>query len=393
MRSLTINQSIREKLTAAMSGDDLPDLNSIRVYEATAVTTRPVSKVGTLWDKGVITRATLREMEEYLNTSGYVPMHVSHNQGGGALPVGRAFYAELFDLEDGETELRVLFYLPEEEDDLVKSVESGVLKNLSIGMRPSKLLCSECGWDYLGEDASYLNLFDRICANDHQVGVDGVHVRAAGLDKWLELSLVSVGASSDAEIKSRAKSRLSEDDLQALAASGIPAEAVVLVATTEGETPMDLKEVLAELKANAGSLAVAEANLSAKTAELETATAALSEANAKIAELEAAAEKGADEKVATLTAEVDTLKADLTASKEEADKASEFLKEQTVKVLVAAGHEDPKAPETIEECISAIEEAKLSIVNTIPVGGVTASADTPSEEVEAKRANFDAFKS
>lgn len=387
MRSLSINDSIKEKMIANM-GDDLPDLTTIRVYEATAVSTRPISKRGTLWDKSIITRQTLGEMATFVQDGGYVPMHTLHRQGG-ELPVGRVFWAELMDLGDNDAELRVLLYLDETQEDLIKSLEAGVLKNLSIGLMTEKMLCSECGWDYRGEDATFINLFDRVCGNDHKLGENGVHIRATGLDQWMELSFVSNGASKDAEIKSRAKSKLSEDHSRQLAASGLPVESLVLVATNQGET-MDLKELTAELKASAAETAEARVALKASEAKVEGLENELSDAKASIADLTAKLEEaGSDDAVETVRSELAETKTALEAAEAAGQTALEFVQSQVVLAMTAAGEENPTAPETIEACIASLEEAKQAL-HTIPVGGVSAAAT--GDDV-ARTANFDAYKS
>lgn len=387
MRSLQVTDSIKRKMIANM-GEDLPDLETIRVYEATAVSTRPVNKAGTIWDKARLSRQTLAEMATLVQGGEYIPMHTMHNQGW-ELPVGRLFWAEMMDLGDDDAELRVLFYL-DAEDERVSSIEKGILKNLSVGVMTKRMLCSECGWDYLGDEATFRNLFDRVCGNDHALGENGIHIKAAGLDRWFELSLVSVGASKDAEIKSRSSSKLSEDHLRQLAASGLPVESVLFVASNQGET-MDLKELTAELKASVSEAAQASVALKASEAKVETLETELSTANQTVAELTAKLEAaGADDQVVTVTAELTTTKEALSAS-ETANAASlAFLQEQAVLAMTAAGKENPTAPETIEACIASFADAK-QILHTIPVGGV--SSATTGDEAPAQVANFDAFKS
>jgi hypothetical protein len=384
MRSLQITSQIQDRMRSAL-GDDLPDLSSIKVYEATAISTRPVNKRGTLWDKAVVSRSTMAEMASVLNGGKYVPLHTMHQQGS-ELPVGRLFYAEVLDDNAGNSELRVLFYIAEDEEELISSIEAGVLENLSIGMKPEKMLCSECEFDYLSDEATFDNLFDRVCANDHRIGENGVHIRAVGLDQWFELSLVSVGASEDATIKSRSKQRFSEEDRKALAASGISPESTILVATHQGDEDMS-KEMLERLEAQAGEVATLKAEKASAQTRVTELEAELSSAKEKITELEG---KETSEEVTELKASLETAQTEANEAKEASATALELMQEQAKRALVASGQENPEAPETIELCIEAIKEAGVALHQSIPVGGVSTSVTSAGKEAST---DFSAFKS
>lgn len=372
MRSLEITSRIQERLKAHL-GDDLPSLDSIKVFEGIAVSTKPLRKPGSIWDKGSVTRLTLREMADWLNAGNQVPLHTLH-KAGYELPVGRLFYAEVRDLEDGGAELRVLLYLDKSQDEIITSIETGVIESMSIGLMSKQILCSECGWDYLGDDADFMNLYERKCGNGHIVGQDGVHVRASGLDLWSELSLVSLGASTDAAIVSRSKARLSSDEYQALAASGTPPESLILVATEKGQEPMETKEFMARLEAQAGEVATLTAKNNDLVSQLEQSTADLAAANSRIEELEnAASNEGESEVKASLSA----AQADLEKVQKTADGALEFLQDQVKKARIAAGQSDPEAPDTIDECIAAIDEAGKNLVNLFDREGTSVSSDAP----------------
>jgi len=364
---------------------ELPDLSAIKVYEATAISTAPLSKRGTLWDKATISASTLHEMAAYLNDGGDVPLHTSHQQGAGEMPVGRVFYAEVNELLGGESELRVLLYL-QAASELTTSIEDGIINNLSVGLTTKSMQCSKCAWDYLGADADVMNFYDRVCGNDHQLDADGTHIKAVGLDAWLELSLVSKGASKDAKIVSRTKARLSNDQTQRLAASGIPVESLLLIATNK-DSDMDAKEFLASLEASTTKLAIAGVELSTAQASVASLTETNTAQAEQIATLEAAAAANVD--VATVQASLTAAEAQVAELTTGAETMLAFLQEQTVKVLVASGVENPTAPETAEACIAAFEAAKLSIISTFPIGGASLSSETVNDA--SKVNNFAAF--
>jgi len=285
------------------------DAKDIAIFETIAMNTEPLKKAGTIFDKAVVTEETLRQMAEAVN-SGHesVPLHTLHRQGY-ELPVGRVFQAEVISKGTDQAELRALFYVPRSEADLVSKINLGVLDEVSVGMKSKQMLCSKCGFDFLGKDATLENLWTRTCANDHVIGEDGTHLQLVGLDMWMELSLVSRGAAKKPKILGRAKQVMGQENYDKVAASGVQPEAVVLFTSAQSkEVEMSekheafdaeaeisaLKAGIDELKELVSGLKPAEPADDLK-AEFEAATARVSEleakleaAEARIAELEAA---------------------------------------------------------------------------------------------------------
>lgn len=229
------------------------DADDIVVFEAAAFNTRPLNKRGSIFEGARASVEMLEEMVTKLNAGeDSVPLHTLHLQGS-EIPVGKVFFAYLVQATDGETELRAQFYLPKTERELIEKINLGVLDEVSVGVRSQKMLCSKCGFDFMGEEADFVNLFSQTCDNDHTVGVDGTHVKLAGLDTWMELSLVSRGAANNPKILSRAKSHIPQETQDRIAASGHPVEATVLFASptpnTEEKEPEPMpKETPAEVQ-------------------------------------------------------------------------------------------------------------------------------------------------
>lgn len=321
-------------LIAKNNGGEQVDLNAIVVFEASVLNTRPLSKPGSIFDKGQVSPDTLNQMATYLNSGGFVPLQTLHPNGD-ELPIGRFFYAEVLPstLGDGSQELVCLFYLPKDDANTPK-LDNGIIDEVSVGFVGAQLLCSQCSWDYRGTDATLMNLYDRTCANDHVIGTDGTYLKVNGLDRWTETSLVSKGAAHNAKILGRTKQRLSQEDYQRLAASGIAPEQLMLIATTtETRSPktMDKETIeminqLAELKADAKHHTIA---LTSKDAEIVTLKASVESKDAEIAALKAGTElKDATTKLSAAEAQVielTTAKTDaetqLTAAKAELDTA------------------------------------------------------------------------
>lgn len=205
----------------------------IVVFEASAANTRPLNKMGSIFNQGRITEDTLRQMAAALNAGDEsVPLHTMHMQGG-ELPIGKVFQAEVISTGDGEAELRAMFYIPASETPLVEKINLGIIDEVSIGLKSKQLLCSKCGFDYFSADAGFENLYSMTCESGHTVGSDGTHVKLSGLDKWMELSLVSRGAASKPKILGRTKQIMGKETYDRIAADGLPPEAVVLFTASD----------------------------------------------------------------------------------------------------------------------------------------------------------------
>lgn len=335
----------------------------IVVFEAAVANTRPLNKMGSIFHEGRISEDTLRQMADALNSGQEsVPLHTLHAQGY-ELPIGKVFQGEVIRGADGEAELRAMFYLPKSEASMVEKINLGIIDEVSVGLKSKALLCSKCGFDYFGPDASFENLYSQTCENDHTVGVDGTHVKLSGLDKWMELSLVSRGAASKPKILGRTKQVMAKETYDRIAADGLPPEAVVLFTASDDKKDDDLMdpEVKAMFDALGAQLTELTERVSALTPKEPTAeelAAAAAEAEADDAALEAAEAED--------NSELDALKAELEAAKAQ------------ITELQAAAVSNEKEEVTLD-------------TSGIPVGGVAASAVEDAKKVAA-RPTLSAFK-
>jgi len=340
-KSIKITPAIEARIQANNGGEDL-DLSKVVAFECVAASTRPISKRGSIFDKGRISTSTLMEMASYLNTQkGFVPLHTLHPMGD-ELPLGRFFYAEVLPspMNDGSMDLVTQFYISASETDKIEKMEAGIIDEVSVTLRTKTMMCSECGWDYLGSEATIMHLLDQTCGNDHVIGENGVHLNLNGMEAWTETSLVSKGASNNAKILGRSKQRLGAERYEKLAASGISPEATFLIATTKdhprSSNTMD-KETLDRLTA----LSASEATLKASVVTLTASETAL---KAQVAEL---------------TAERDSLKsgAAVTAVQAELATAQASLTEANT------AHEATKVELAAANTAKAELETKLTVVN------------------------------
>lgn len=237
-KQLEITEAMLEQISFVADAD--VSETDIVVFEATVASTRPITKPGSVFDGARISRSTLQAMADAVKSKEQsVPLHTMHRQGD-ELPIGRVFTAALEDTPNGETELKAQFYLSKSEVDLIEKVNLGILDETSVGMTSVKMTCSKCGWDYRGEDANFMHFLEQTCENGHTIGESGTHIIMQGLDRWMELSLVSRGASSKAKIHGRAQRLMPQEQQDRIAASGNVPEAVTLFAspTIEKETTM-----------------------------------------------------------------------------------------------------------------------------------------------------------
>lgn len=365
-------QSIKDSV-----GPDV-DTDGLAVFETITLNTKPLpGKKGTLWEAAVATPLTLRQISDHINAGGHVPIVMNHDMSG--VPRGRAFRAGLSYSEDGEFELRTLFYLDATEAELASKIDAGSQDEVSISFLPTSYLCSECGWDFLGEDAELINLLTRTCGNDHEVGKDGIHVVMSGLADLVELSLVARGAANNPKIVGRSASKLAPASAHRLAARGFEIDGLICQAS-KGEYRVNTEKLVADFADSKAENAV----LKAAAAQHDTVLKAATD-RAVAAEASLAAEQ---EKVTNLEAELATAKGESKAT--EADTATTWLTASLTKLLTAAGKPTDNLPTDIAGLTAAIDENTAGLTAIIPAGGVSQPGNTAEDEtkLKASHSNF-----
>lgn len=287
-KRIEVTAAIKDAIIASV-GSEI-DFDNIAVFETVAVTSRPINKPGSIFHDAVIPRATLEQAAAQLNTGTFVPLHTLHMQGY-ELPVGRLFKGTVGTSQDGFDELHALFYVDPTEKELASKIENGTIEEVSVGLRPEKLVCSGCDFDY-GLKSSEDNLWTRTCDNGHVLGMGGYHLKLEGVKKFMETSLVSKGASDGAKILNQRKRLLASQFADLAASCNNPEHTTLFASPTLGEE-IDMKEIeelqagLAALTAKVGEqatqLAAAQETITAQTEEL-TALKASAEATKGLAE-------------------------------------------------------------------------------------------------------------
>lgn len=361
MKRLPLNPNLVAKIKVAV-GQDV-DPSGFAVFEAIAVNSLPLpGKDGSIFENAQISPLTLRQMVDSVQGGNHLPLIMNHDMSG--VPVGRVFHAELHSGEQGEMEVRVLFYIDNTNDELAAKIDAGSLDEVSVQFLATQLMCSECGFDYRGEESSWENIVSRTCNNGHEVGKDGVHIRLVGLQAFTELSLVTRGAANNPKIVGKSQSKLAAP-LQALAARGFEVDELFCTAS-RGELNVDLNVILAQLNEKTEAAAVAKAEVTALTAKVGGLEADLATAKERIASLEASE-----------AANVEALNTELANAKT-------FLGEVFTKLATAAGETEITVPETIADLKAGIEAHQSKLTAMIPVGGAAASTQTKGPETGSK---------
>lgn len=359
MKQLDMTPQLINRIKDAVGPD--VDPTDFAVFESISLNNLPLpGKDGTIFEKAVVSELTLKQMADSVNAGNTLPLIWGHEKDD--TPKGRVFYAEIDKGDLGETQLRTLWYVDPTETTLIQKLNAASVDEVSVSFLASQILCSECGFDYRGEDATILNLMDRQCDEGHAIGQDGVHARLVGLSVFTELSLVSRGAAKEAKIVGKSASKLAAP-LQQLAAKGFEIDKLFLSAS-KGELNVEIGDLVTNLSEVKADLKVANLKAEGLTTENTQLKAAKTELETKVADLETqlTAAKDANPKQEELDK----------ATTELAD-AKAFLGEVFTKLATANGETNAAVPETIADLKAGIDDRQSKLTALLPVGGAAAT--------------------
>lgn len=382
-------------------GDENLNVSNLAVFETRTLSTKPIQRKAGMFAGARPSVGTLQQMADLVNApGGAIHMQIMHDTG--VLPVGRVFKGSLYDMGNGDVELRTLFYIPTDKTQLVSDIENSVIDEVSVGLMNEHLFCSECDFDYLGEEADIMNRLTLTCDEGHTIGTDGVHVKMVGVASWPELSLVNQGAAKDAKILSRAKQNMGQKTMERLAASNTPLESRLFVASLkmedktvvkkpQGDSTMDEK-VMVLLQAKADEIATGKVELAKVVGENTTLTATVADLTAQLAaaNTELTALK-ADTSATELAAKLATAEAATT----ELSAAAEKLLPHVKAALVASGEVETDLPETLTAMLAKVEEKgyKLhQLIGTLPKANASKTDVEGTASAEFSKHRQEAFK-
>lgn len=362
MKRIARTSEIDTALRTAFGAD--ADLNPLVVYEMIAANVNPIRKSAGLYKKARFSEGTLHEMAGLINTES---RQIILNHNSNQMPVGRAFSARM----QGEN-LHALFAINAGNNaNIISDLDAGVIDQVSVSVLPKALHCSECGFDYFGDEANYTHLWAGECANGHVIGEDGVHVRLVGVEAFTEISLVGMGAVPGARVVSGNQSAFTQSQLgQRLAASGAPADALFLHASLEKpkETSSMDKELVAQLTAALTAQATATAQLATAQATIEQHAAELTARATRIQELEAEIAKA--------------------PKSEEFAAASAAVEDLLRRSLIASGVQQPELPEGLGARIELLTTVQAKLSAVIPPGPRSKSADASAKSAPISNKAF-----
>jgi hypothetical protein len=361
MKQKTKTPAITAKLQKAV-GDDV-NLDDLAVYEAIAFNTLPIRKSSALYNKAVAERGVLLEMAERLSKES-LPVQIMHD--GSELPVGRVFFGEVQNTNLG-SELRVLFYVGKDEAKIIEKIDAGIVDQVSVSILPKQILCSDCGFDFLGASSTFENVYSGKCAEGHTLGQGHTHAQLVGLDQFNEMSLVGRGGAQNARIVSKEDQRLAASDSKSHLFLNVNA-----------------RTALMELEALVAQLTDAKAADAVKAGEIVSLKATIATLTEKVTALQATIDAAPD--VAAKDTKITGLQAEL-------DATVGALSDIAKRVLVASGDTDPKLPAKAAELVALITEKSASMSALIVAGGKALEAASKSTKDEPKHFSLGAFRS
>lgn len=390
-KQLPMTPELEAQIRASVNDANM-DVSKLAVFESRTLSTKPIKKYG-LFNGAKVSPGTLQQMADLVTAvGGAIPMQIMHNTE--VLPVGRVFSGTLNNMPTGDVELISRFYIPTEKTQLVNDINNSVIDEVSVGLLTEHAFCSECNFDYFGEEADIMNRINLTCNEGHTIGEKGVHVNLVGVASWSELSLVNRGAAKDAKILSRARINMNADAIKKLAASTVPLESRFLTESTKMDT-INLKEtntmdekVFGMLTANANELATVKLELSTKDTALTAVTnekTAL-EAKLKSTEEELTALKASAPEQATLLAAAKETNEKLTASVEK-------LLPHVNAALVASGEvETDLKDKDFSSLLELVESKGLKLHQVFGVAKTDGTKTDETKTAEFSEHRKEAFK-
>lgn len=378
MRHIEITAEMAARIEKLNPGSDITKLIA---FESIALNQLPIRKRHFLYEGAVHEPSVLYAMADRASREP-VPLYAEHNSFDSAL--GYVFHAAVLG-----NELRSQFAIDIGEEEFVRKVQNGTYGQVSVSNKAEKALCSECGWDYFGEEATFDNIYGGVCGNGHKLREDGVHLRLHGLDEWFELSLVVVGGSQGARIVAPGAAKLSANHSKVLAAKNSQDKLPLILtgsadlsqsqSSSKEKNTMDEKELLGKFEAKIEEAATLKADKTRLTVEKDALDTDLKAANDKVEKLEAEVKElkaNPDEKVANLTKERDDLKGKV----EKHDEALKSIRALVTKLSVMAGDSEFKADEADFEALTAKFDEYNENLKKIVLDGASKSADTKTNE-------------
>lgn len=384
MKRIPITPEITAHLRRAYGAD--ADLSAMVVYEVVMANSNPIRKKG-LYEGARLQENTLNELVAAVNAES-IPLLHSHNSEN--LAFGRVFFAAR-----SYSEARGLIALSSKEHpEMIDKLDSGTLDQVSIGLLPQHLNCSQCGFDYLGADATWENVMGQTCPEGHTIGVDGTHLKIDGVDMFYELSIVSQGGLQGARVVGSSDSMFS----RLAASNGKDAGALLpflLQCSAEGDPEVDPSSETAGADSDdeptgdpAGAAADEEPTGEPAAENQADLFASLVQASAKSIADAMIKLAAAEATVATQATELEQLRAQVVTANSQVSSAQQALLSVTRKTQVAlTGKSTVEDTAPIDILLATLEEDQTKLSSVFIIGGSGNSVSLQSK-LPAKSAAF-----
>ena len=368
MRNIELTAEMAARIEKLIPSANIGDLT---VFEAVALNYLPIRQRHPLYEGAIVQPSMMQAMAERPDTE-QVPLYAQHNDYGS--PLGFVFHAAIVDRE-----LRVQFALDNGEVEFLRKVQNGTYAQVSVSNLAEQILCSECKWNYLGEEATFENIYTATCGNGHTLRENGVHAELHGLQNWVELSLVDLGGVSGAKIIPPGSTKLRSNRIKVLAAAKVPGSMHVISMmspeTSEENEEMDTKELLARLETKIEEASVLKAERQALVVEKDDLTTKLEAAEKQNKVLSADPDvklEAKDTEIAAKDKEITEFKATI----EKNEKLLIGVRALVTKLSIMAGDADSEFDKsTIEELTAKFNEYTASL-KKIVLGGAAANPES-----------------
>jgi len=217
MLRVKMTEAIRNQLKTVLG--EAFDEEKVAVFEYVALGQNPL-KSGRPFNGAKASENLMNRMKT-LGENRAVPFIALHNKDY-SLPQGRTFISKVYTDETGKAQLHALAYFIKPE--VVDQIDTGILRDVSVGFGVNSATCSVCGFDFMGSQmgidalrkyAWYAN--EKLtCANGHTMNEDGNHLWINGANYWDETSFVTRGASEEARFLSPQFQKLAKENFETI---------------------------------------------------------------------------------------------------------------------------------------------------------------------------------
>lgn len=372
MKQVELDDALREKLKSRAPDTD-PE--KISIFRAAALSTAPIRKKHPVYNGAVHSRNFLTQMLGELHKESR-PLQIMHGSSDGdQLPIGRVFDGEisLGTGIDGADELLTLFWVDNTHPDLIAKINSGTIDQVSVAILGKSAKSNKTGFDFMGPEADFENVWGGVDDKGNKMGVDGAHVLVEELDQWFEMSLVGQGGAQGAKILGSGQLRLSASKQDVpplvlqLSTGPAPAPKPPAPAPKKDLLDMDATQFATLIAEHSGKTATEKARADAAEARATELQTQLDAANARVTELSSADQAT---KLTTAEARVTELETQLSAATAFTGKLVAPLFAMVGQPTATLDADETKAIDQVKDALDGVKALGARLSGGISLGNV-----------------------